>query len=284
MRAYEWIVVAYFLYLAIAALVSRRRRTSFTALVAAAVPLGLVWIGDAPYALALRDWAPIAYLLAGYWLPARLVMPCNQRVEQWLLAVDHRWLIRRGVQFADRAPRVVIELLEAAYLACYPLVPAGFACLSIAGLSDETDRFWTAVLLAAFSCYGVLPWLPTRPPRALEPPLRRRSVFRALNLRVTGAASVHLNTFPSGHVATALAIALALTGRLPLAALAFGLIALGIAAASVVGRYHYAVDALSGALVALLAFGISRLVSIHFHPDASIVFTLTSGGGAWLSI
>jgi hypothetical protein len=260
MRAYEWVVVAYFLYLATAAVVTRRREPFVTALVAAAVPLGLVGVSDARYVLVLRDWAPIAYLLVGYWLPARLVTTCNPRVEQRLMALDHRWLGSRGVELADRAPRVVIELAEAAYLACYPLVPAGFACLYFANLSAETDRFWTTVLLAAFSCYGLLPWMPTRPPRVLQPPLRRRSVFRALNLQITGTASIHLNTFPSGHVATALAIALALAGRLPLAAVAFGLIALGIAAGSVVGRYHYAADALSGALVAVLAFGISRLV------------------------
>ena len=162
---------------------------------------------------------------------------------------------------SERAPRPVIELLELAYLCCYPMVPIGFACLYVAGLREESDRFWTAVLLAVFGCYGVLPWLPTRPPRAIEgAPMRSSGLVRRVNLRVLGLASIQLNTFPSGHAAASLATALAVGARLPLVGLPLGLLALAIAIGSVVGRYHYAADALAGAALALLGFVISRSV------------------------
>jgi hypothetical protein len=45
-----------------------------------------------------------------------------------------------------------------------------------------------------------------------------------------------------------------------LAGLALGLLALAIAIGSVVGRYHYAADAMAGAALALLGFAISRSV------------------------
>ena len=139
------------------------------------------------------------------------------------------------------------------------MVPIGLACLYVAGVREESDRFWTAVFLAAFGCYGVLPWLPTRPPRAIEgAPLRSSGRIRRVNLRVLGLASTQLNTFPSGHVAASLATALAVWAPLPLAGLALGLLALAIAIGSVVGRYHYAADALAGAALALLGFLISR--------------------------
>ena len=155
----------------------------------------------------------------------------------------------------------MIELLELAYLCCYPMVPIGFACLYFAGLREESDRFWIAVLLAVFGCYGVLPWLPTRPPRAIEgAPVRSSGLVRRVNLRVLGVASVQLNTFPSGHAAASLATALAVGARLPLAGLPLGLLALAIALGSVVGRYHYAADALAGAALAILGFLISRWV------------------------
>jgi membrane-associated phospholipid phosphatase len=141
------------------------------------------------------------------------------------------------------------------------MVPIGLACLYVAGLREESDRFWTAVLLAAFGCYGVLPWLPTRPPRAIEgAPVRSPGLVRRLNLRVLRLASVELNTFPSGHVAASLATALAVWARLPLIGLPLGLLALAIAIGSVAGRYHYAADALAGAVLALLGFLISRSV------------------------
>jgi len=151
-------------------------------------------------------------------------------------------------------------LLEFAYLFCYPMIPAGFLCLYIAGFDREADRFWTAVLLAVFSCYGVLPWLPTRPPRMIEQHSPNpRSPTKALNLQILNHASIQLNTFPSGHAAAAVATALAVGARLPSAGVAFGLLALGISVGSVVGRYHYAADTLSGALVGILAFLISRV-------------------------
>ncbi|HYJ52589.1 MAG TPA: hypothetical protein VEW04_05400 [Allosphingosinicella sp.] len=48
--------------------------------------------------------------------------------------------------------------------------------------------------------------------------------------------------------------------RLPLAGAALGLLALAIAVGSVVGRYHYAADALAGMALALIGFAISRFV------------------------
>jgi membrane-associated phospholipid phosphatase len=203
---------------------------------------------------------PLTYLLLGYWLPALCVKTPNPALERALLALDHRWFGAEGLTtFAARAPRVLIELFEVAYLACYPLVPAGFAYLYVAGPPEEIDRFWTAVLLASFSCYGLLPWLPTRPPRALErTPAPPRSRVRRLNLLVLGRASIQLNTFPSGHAAASLATALAVGVCLPAAGLVLGLIALGILLGSVLGRYHYAADALSGAALAVLGFLVSR--------------------------
>ena len=265
LRASEWITAAYFAYLAGAAAVvpgiarQQRRRVIGPA---AAVVIAVVTVAAfGTSAGTLRDWVPLAYILLGYRLPALLVTKTNPVVERRLLALDRRWLGENVATISERVPRPLIELLELAYLFCYPMVPIGFACLYVAGLHEELDRFWTAVLLAAFGCYGVLPWLPTRPPRAIESaPTRLSGPVRRLNERVLGFASVQLNTFPSGHVAASLATALAVSARLPLAGVPLGMLALAIAIASVVGRYHYAADAVAGAALALLAFVVSRSV------------------------
>lgn len=175
-----------------------------------------------------------------------------------LLEFDRRLFGASGLaRFVNRAPRLLLELV---YLFCYPVVPLGFIWLVLGGFPEEGDRFWTAVLLAGFCCYGLLPWLPARAPRAIEETLPIRSSIRGLNLRILNHASVQLNTFPSGHTAAAFAAALAVGAHLSPAGAVLGVIALGVAIGSVVGRYHYAADAITGAAVALTAFALSEIL------------------------
>ena len=245
------VTAGYFAYLAVLALfvrVSFARRAKVM-LVSVAAALAIAVFGM-PHVM------PLVYLLLGYWLPALLVRAPNTRFERSLLAFDDRLFGTSGLAaFEKRAPRVLVEYLELAYLLCYAVVPAGFAWLVLAGYAERADRFWSIVLLAAFLCYGLLPWIPTRAPRALEGDRGVwRSAVRRLNLAVLGRASVQWNTFPSGHTAASLATALALCSVVPVAGVVFGIVAVSIAAGSVAGRYHYAADAIAGALVAILAF------------------------------
>ena len=178
-----------------------------------------------------------------------------------MLALDHRWLGENVTTISERAPRPVIDLLELAYLCVYPMVPFGFASLYVAGLGEESDRFWTAI---SWRCSGVTACFPGSPrdrrARSKMRRVRSSGLIRRVNLGVLGVASIQLNTFPSGHAAASLATALAVGAHLPLVGLALGLLALAIAIGSVVGRYHYAADALTGGALALIGFVISRLV------------------------
>ena len=199
---------------------------------------------------------PLVYLLVGYWLPALTVREPNVWFEQRLLDIDRRLFGADGLtRFERNAPRAIIEYLELAYLLCYAVVPAGYACLLLAGHGADTiDRFWSIVLLASFLCYGLLPWIPTRAPRAIEPDRGGgRASIRHLNMAVLNQASVQWNTFPSGHTAASVATALAVAVDMPLAGAVLGVVAGSIAAGSVVGRYHYAADAITGALMAIIA-------------------------------
>ncbi len=241
------VAAAYFVYLAILAIARLKLRPAALAI---ATLVSILTIG-------MPGAMPLVYLLAGYWLPALIVRKPNLRFEQRLLNVDRRLFGSGGLaRFERRAPRAVVEYLEVAYLLCYAVVPAGYLCLRLAGHgAGAIDRFWSVVLLAAFLCYGLLPWIPTRAPRAIEPPRdAARSRIRDMNLAVLNRASVQWNTFPSGHTAASLATALAVGREMPLAGVVLGILAVSIAAGSVVGRYHYAADAIVGAVVAVLAF------------------------------
>ncbi len=265
LRASEWIIVSYFVYLAAAALRARLpigRRAAIVAEAAAAIAI-ILWVAGfaAGAGLVVRDWAPAAYLLAMYWMPARLVTSSNVSFEAWLASLDRRWLPNGGTMLADRLPRVALEFIELSYLLCYPLIPIGLGILYAAGARAEVDRYWTAVLLAGALSYGPLPRLATHPPRlGHTPALPHVSKVRALNLVVLHHGSVQWNTFPSGHVATAVAVALAVTAREPVAGAALGIIAASIAAVSLIGRYHYLADIVAGVAVALVGFLVSRFV------------------------
>ena len=243
------VTLAYFTYLTAVSLV-RRRPLPIVVSVATLACVHLV---------GMRSIMPLIYLLVGYWVPSLLVGTANLSFESRLMRIDHALFGQHGLQtFARRAPRPVIEYLELAYLLCYAVVPMAFAWIVANGFETRADLYWSTVLLASFSCYGLLPWLPTRAPRAVETtPTASSSAIRRLNLAVLDRASVQWNTFPSGHTAASAAAALAVGSVSPAAGGALGVVALSIAVGSIVGRYHYAADAVAGAGLAIVAFVIA---------------------------
>jgi membrane-associated phospholipid phosphatase len=155
----------------------------------------------------------------------------------------------------------VRELFETAYVLVYPVIPAAVATLAIGGHVDAVPRFWATVLLAEFVSYGMLPWLQTRPPRAIESAaglIHPPSAVRQFNAEILSRGSIQVNTIPSGHAAGAVATALAVADVMPAAGIVFALLAAAIVVATVLGRYHYLVDSLLGVLVAVSAWLICR--------------------------
>ncbi len=264
MRTSEWVIVAYFAYL-LAVAVARRaelravRSVAVLGLLNLALIVIVIRMQPSEVARVLRDWLPGGYLLVGYWAAGVLYRGPDTALEARLQALDARLFHRLGPAVL-RAPRAVLECLELAYLLCYPLVPAGLAALYLSGRRAHADAFWTVVLAAAFAAYAVLPLAGTRPPRALgsEGWIDRRSIaLRAVNLRVLDRGSIHVNTFPSGHAASAWAAALSVTVVPGHVWLAFAAIAACIGAGAIVGRYHYALDVLLGIAVAIVAFAVA---------------------------
>jgi hypothetical protein len=268
MRRSETVAAVYFLYLILpvaVAAISRRRKIQL-----AGAALGLVAFTSVLAALPpragwtiVRDWAPGVLLLAGYWLPGALFRWPNLQAESRLLALDRR-VFRTApgdVPFREIAP-YVRGYLELAYLFCYSLVPLALALIyrgSNPTRAGDVDSFWSTVLVSVFICYGLLPWIPTRPPRALEPALPLRGI-RRLNSLVLRHASVQVNTFPSGHVAAAVAATIEVARHSAWGGAAVGVVAASIAAAAVVGRYHYLADVVLGGIVALVSAWVIHIV------------------------
>jgi PAP2 superfamily len=256
--AWEWIVVGYATYLAVvAAAVPRFARARGPTMVAAFVAwvLWAMW-HDGSRPILVDALLPALILVVGYWLSGLFFLFPMLDFERRLLRVDTQLARICPVP----CPWIAREYLELAYVLVYVVVPSGALTLALGGHSSEVPRFWAVVLLAGFASYGMLPWVQTRPPRAIETgevavvssPLRR------FNLAILERASNQVNTVPSGHAATAVAVALVVGSVMPGAGVVFGVVAASIAVATVIGRYHYAVDSLLGVLVGVGAWAIIR--------------------------
>jgi len=253
-RAWEAGSAVFFVYLAITALVRGGRAGARPRALLAAVA-GLLLSGasarmnEVPI---LHAWLlPPILLLTAYWGTGALFVAPMPRVERDLRGFDETLRIR---SIAARMPRAIAEILEVAYSGVYPAVPLALWIALDAG--ESAAHCWTVVLFTDYVCFGCLPWIQSRPPRALEDePWRSR--WRAVNLQILASGSIGANTFPSGHAAEGLACALLVTRAPWPIVIAMFVNAGAIAAGAVFGRYHYAADAIFGWIVALIVWAVS---------------------------
>jgi hypothetical protein len=192
---------------------------------------------------------PPAALLIGYWTSGLLFVAPMPQAERALIRIDEILAIDA---IAARTPRLVAEVLELAYIGVYPLIPIALYLALRDGVT--ADRFWTVILLTDYVCFGMLPWIQTRPPRAVGFATPWQSAWRGVNMRVVDASSVQVNTFPSGHAAEAVAAALLVSGSPAPVVILMCLAAAAISAGAVFGRYHYAADAIAGWAVAVAVY------------------------------
>jgi membrane-associated phospholipid phosphatase len=117
--------------------------------------------------------------------------------------------------------------------------------------------FWLVVLVATYLCYVITPFVPAYPPRDLagsQPAPARAGKTRLFNRWILKHGSIHAISFPSAHVASTFAVSLVLLRYKPLVGLLFLFVSIWIALGAVVGRYHYALDVLTGVAIALAVF------------------------------
>jgi membrane-associated phospholipid phosphatase len=179
----------------------------------------------------------------------------SEKIQTWLAASDRQvfaLLSQTGFEFS----RTARLLMEWAYSFCYPILPLGLATLYFSGMRRYADTYWFLVLVPTYLCYAITPFFPALPPRSLgntgTPPRATKS--RRFNLFISNHVGIHAISFPSAHVAASLGASLALLQYVRLAGAIFLAITFWIAVAAVVERYHYTIDVVLGALVALAVY------------------------------
>jgi membrane-associated phospholipid phosphatase len=275
LRPPEWLILAYFSYVALAASWWFRPgtvRISGKAWALAGVVAAVISIlskiegktrgktGGKTGRL-LRDFAPLAFLLAAYremdWFTPAVR---DHHLEHAWIVWD-RWLLDQGHLRAtiESAGPLLPSYLEFCYLLVYGVGPVSLGLLFLNGQRAQVSRFWLAYLAGTLGAYSLLPYFPSEPPRIAFPGADLPQVstwLRQINLWILGGYGIHSSVFPSAHVSSAFSAAWALRATIPERAWigwGFALYAVCVTTATVYGRYHYAVDALAGLAVSLLA-------------------------------
>lgn len=247
----------------------------------AAVLLGRfsVYVLAPSQASILRDLLPIALMLVPYWQTGQFFTGPNKKIQGWLVKSDRRLaklLHREGLAFGGYT-RLSMEW---AYSLCYPLPLAGLAVLYLTGMRRyAASTYWPIVLLPTYLCYALTPLVPALPPRDIAEKASAagaRTKSRVFNLWILKYGSIHAISFPSAHVACALAIACVLLHYVPVAGVVFLAIAIWIGVAAIVGGYHYAIDVWLGAAMALIivaAWGAHLIPSTLLTASAMVFVT-----------
>jgi membrane-associated phospholipid phosphatase len=267
MRVSEWIIAVFFAWttaLALSLPISghMRTRTLTANAVVLLLYIVLIRVQHHEWARTVRDWFPqalmiLAYKQMGWFAP-----------QTHTNRFEHKWIVWDRVLLNDMHGRALIEyagpmlpsLLEFCYALVYAVPPVTMLVIYAAGLRRRADTLLTIYLLGLFLCYAQFPFWPSEPPRAVFPGQDMPTVLTALrsfNLWLVGSYGIHTSVFPSAHVSGAFAAACAIAHLLPerrLIVLVYFSYAILVAVATVYGRYHYAVDAVAGMVIGLLAF------------------------------
>ena len=214
-----------------------------------------------PWTRMAREFLALGLIIPGYW---SLGLLATARFSLWQpiwvgwdRALLYDFGLKAGVeQFGPAIPFV----LELAYLLLYAFPAAAWLTLHLIGQRSRVGRYLFILFLGTFTAYFLLPVWPVSSPR-LAYPGADLPVFegfpRDINLWVLDHLDILTSVFPSGHVAVAMANAfgllLAVPNRTRIWGSAFGVAGL-VYAATIYGRYHYAMDGLASVGIATAAW------------------------------
>jgi PAP2 superfamily len=261
-----WIQGAFVVLLAASGWFLRLRlKRRLNTILLAAIAIGLIvlarwsyrWLNPAAASI-IRAWLPVLLMLFPYWQIGQFFTGADSVAERRLAMFDHAFFQTFGIRPAKTPISPAAGMyLEFCYLLVYPLIPLGLAALYVINATRFVNYYWIVVLLATYICFAITPFVRAMPPRVLETYEKFRmppSKLGAFNRFILRRGSIQAITFPSAHVASAIAAGLVLLRIEPWTGLIFLLIGVSIAIATVVAGYHYAADALLASLIAIMVF------------------------------
>jgi membrane-associated phospholipid phosphatase len=214
----------------------------------------------------VRDWYPVPLILLAFREMGWMALPHTSRAfEDYWVLWDRRLLYDWGLKTAiESLGPLLPNLLELAYLLVYVMPIVTVAVFYMYDARERLDDAYSILLFGTLTAYAMYPFFPSEPPRSVFPlaDLPMQSALRRLNLFFVGNYGIHTSVFPSGHSAAAFSAAFAVMKLVPeprWLGRAFLALAVLIGIATVYGRYHFAVDAVAGLVLAGVAVGLSAL-------------------------
>ena len=251
LRSSEWLLLAYFVYVAfVSPFFISPWRPWLVAVAVAALVIRLAR-SDSWF----RDLSPLLLMLLAFremdWFTPTVR---DHRLEQTWIVWDRMLLDRHGLRaMIESAGLLLPVFFELCYLLVYAIGFVAVWALLAHGRRRRLNQFWLIYLAGTLGAYALFPYFPSEPPRIAFAGADLPSVvtvLRRFNLWILGNFSIHSSVFPSAHVSSAFSAAWGLLATLPerrwigWAMAAYGLC---VAIATVYGRYHYAVDVAAGA-------------------------------------
>jgi membrane-associated phospholipid phosphatase len=221
--------------------------------------LGALVLGSAgPMLRPLRDWLPLVcgpflyvelrWLIAGVGRPHADVI-----VQGWERALfpgtpAATWAAAMPIRWAS-------EALHLAYASYYLLVYLPPVILYARGRRGDYATTLLALTVVYALCFAAYLFFPVDGPRFLVGPAAAPDgPIRAFVLQLLEAGSSRGTAFPSSHVAASVVASLCALRVQRAVGIVVALLTVGLALATVYGGFHYAVDALAGAIVGVVAW------------------------------
>jgi membrane-associated phospholipid phosphatase len=261
-ETHERITLAFFVYAAGLAVARGIALPQRSALVVLPFALVAAWRVESmmsrDWSRILRQWLSLGLILVAYWSIGCFASDKLGGVQSVLIDWDRVVLtvMRPAVEALGGVIPFVLELV---YLLLYAIPPICLAALYFYRASGRAPVFLRILFLGTLTVYGMLPYIPVSSPYFAFPlvdPPGFTSAVRELNTWLLARLDIDTSVFPSGHVAVAFSTAFGMRAAIPerrwvwLAAFAAAAI---VYAATIYGRYHYAVDGLASIGIAWAA-------------------------------
>jgi len=270
---YDWVAIGYLAFTGVLVLIFRKNvtRCSLYLLARVLCIIGIVSLTftheDTPLILRfLRDWYPLSTIALFYFEIEKLTQMVFQRYfDETVIYWEKR--VFKGMpclELSDRFPSIILsEILHLCYFSYYVMVVFLAAWLYFSGRIgpfQETVFAETLAFNLSLICY---PFLPTTGPRYLfekiRGPLSAGFFFRLAHLAVSRGSSKG-TAFPSSHVSLSVTVLLCALRYDSIAFLMLLPMCIGLTLGTIYGRFHYAIDAIAGAILAGIVFGITTLL------------------------
>jgi membrane-associated phospholipid phosphatase len=152
-------------------------------------------------------------------------------------------------------------LMHTGYLSYYAIVAVPPLALWIAGRRDDARRLVLLIATTFYICYAIFLILPVAGPRYAFPLARNAATvipLARLTQSLLNSGAAWGTAFPSSHVAVALVSSIRAAWSSRVLGWIFVPLAVLLTFATVYGQFHYALDAICGALLALAVLAAER--------------------------